>query len=151
MQSVPSPAWGLSHWAARGRRRWVLLAALFLVATAAAIALTRPGSPAPAPAAPAAAPPTAAGLALINGKPLQKADCTDWSAASSVERAGAVAALRRNVGGATGVGRSSGVTIPDTEAVALFDRACAGPIARHWLLYILYTRAAGFQSLKPQT
>jgi len=106
---------------------------------------------APAPAPATGAPPTAAGLALINGKPLQKADCTDWLAASEVERTGAVAALRRNVGGATGVGRSSGVTMPDTEAVALFDRACAGPIARHWLLYVLYTRAAGFQSVKPQT
>ena len=33
-----------------------------------------------------------------------------------------------------------------TEAYALFNRACASPIAHGFLLYELYIRAAGFRS-----
>jgi hypothetical protein len=84
--------------------------------------------------------------ALINGHALQSADCTDWNAGSAGERASVIDALRANVGGATGQGPA--VTLADSEAAALFGRACTGTIGRGWLLYVLYTRAAGFQSLQ---
>jgi hypothetical protein len=148
MQSLPAPAWGLTRRAPRGRR-WVPLAAalVLLVAAVAALALVFSAGrddAARAPAAHRVAPGVASGTALINGHPLQQADCTDWNAGTGAQRAAVVDSLRATVGGATGYGPA--VTLPNDQAVALFGRACAGTIARGWLLYSLYTRAAGFQS-----
>jgi hypothetical protein len=52
--------------------------------------------------------------------------------------------LAKLVGGPTPYG--PGNTLPAAEASALFDRACSGPIAQHWLLYEMYIRAAGLRS-----
>jgi hypothetical protein len=87
---------------------------------------------------------------LIGGVPLQSARCEQWLAGSAVERNNVAAALAHSVGGATPYGR--GTTLSTSEAQGLFDRACANPIAQHWLLYELYIRAAGFRShVAPQT
>jgi hypothetical protein len=154
MQSLPAPAWGLSRAAARRRRRLAsvvaalgLLAAVIVVAVLVAVApsddAARGGAAAARPAsAPGAAP--SPDVALINGHALQRADCSDWNAGSASARTAVVGALRTNVGGATGYGPA--VTLADDQAFALFGRACAGTIGRGWLLYSLYTRAAGFQS-----
>ena len=53
----------------------------------------------------------------------------------------------QTVGGPSGNAR--GTTLPGDRAAALLDRACASPIARHFLLYELYTRAAAFNTLAP--
>ena len=151
MQSLPAPAWGLTRRVLRGRRAGplavVLAALVVLIGLAVLLSLgssddasSHAASSAPARAASAGAPATA----LINGHALQRADCADWSAGTPAERAAVVASLRANVGGATGYGPA--VTLADDQAFALFGRACSGTIGRGWLLYALYTRAAGFES-----
>ena len=81
---------------------------------------------------------------LAGGVPLQSARCVQWVGASDAERSNVAAALSHSVGGATPYGR--GTTLSRSQAQTLFDRACSSPIARHWLLYELYIRAAGFRS-----
>jgi hypothetical protein len=97
-------------------------------------------------AQPASAQPAQPPVALIGGVPIQQARCAQWNAGGTAERDAVVAALASSVGGAsTGGGR--GTTLIRTEAYALFNRACASPIAHGFLLYELYIRAAGFRSL----
>jgi hypothetical protein len=83
--------------------------------------------------------------ARIGGVPLQQARCVQWQSGTPTQRAAVVRALGGVVGGPTGSAR--GTSLTTGEAYALFDRACASRIARHFLLYELYTRAAGFRSL----
>src|SRR4051794_6043701 len=139
MQSVQTPAWGLRRRAARGRR-WV--APVVLAAALAAVVPRLGADDAPAPAARAHA--GAPAVATINGHALQQADCTDWNSGTGAQRSAIVAALARDVGGPTGYGPAS--TLASGRATSLFTRACAGPIASHWLLYEMYIRAAGFHS-----
>ena len=85
-------------------------------------------------------------VALIGGLPIQQARCAQWNAGGAAERQAVVAALAASVGGpSTSGGR--GTTLTPAEASALFERACASPIAHGFLLYELYIRAAGFHSL----
>jgi hypothetical protein len=85
------------------------------------------------------------GVALIGGVPIQQARCSQWNAGGVAERDAVVAALASSVGGfSTGGGR--GTTLTSGESYRLFNRACASPIARGFLLYELYIRAAGFRS-----
>jgi hypothetical protein len=99
------------------------------------------------PASPAVGQPP---VALIGGMPIQQARCSHWNAGGTAERDAVVAALASSVGGAsTGGGR--GTTLMRPEAYTLFNRACASPIAKGFLLYELYIRAAGFRSLGPET
>jgi hypothetical protein len=86
--------------------------------------------------------PSVPGVALIAGKALQSARCAQWRVGTRAERAGVVATLANVVGGPTPYGRAS--TLPAPVAHRLFDRACARPYARGFLLYELYTRAAAF-------
>jgi hypothetical protein len=148
MQSLQAPAWGLRRRAALRRRLGPLAAVLAvlvaLIALAIALSLSGDDAASRDAARGATRAQVAGSTALINGHALQRADCTDWNAGTPAERSSVVAALRANVGGATGYGPA--VTLPDGEAFALFGRACAGTIGRGWLLYSLYTRAAGFQS-----
>jgi hypothetical protein len=126
---------------------------LFAVALLAAVAvvvfgLTRPEPP--ADALPAAAPPAAKRYdTLIGGVQLQSARCMQWNGGSAAERDRVAGALAYSVGGATPYG--PGTTLSTSETHTLFDRACANPIAEHWLLYELYIRAAGLRSYGPQT
>jgi hypothetical protein len=81
----------------------------------------------------------------IDGVSLQSANCTNWWAASEAQRGRAVDALTRSIGGPTPYG--PGTTLPDARVHALFDRVCAPTFTRHFLLYEIYIRAAGFKSL----
>lgn len=93
----------------------------------------------------ARAAPHPSGVALIGGVPIQQARCSQWNAGGVAERDAVVAALASSVGGfSTGGGR--GTTLTSGESYRLFNRACASPIARGFLLYELYIRAAGFRS-----
>lgn len=147
MQSVQIPA--------RRTLRWPIAAAAAIALATCVVYLAWPRAETPAPRAATAPAPRAAPAAhpsragLINGHGLQRADCTDWNAGTAAERKAVLGTLRRSVGGGTGYGPA--VTLSDPAAVSLFDRTCSGPFARGWLLYSLYTRAAGFQSLVPQT
>jgi hypothetical protein len=84
-------------------------------------------------------------VALVGGLPLQQARCAQWIGASQSERDRALDALQGVVGGPTPFGRATALTPAQGER--LFDRTCANPIARNFLLYELYTRASGFRSL----
>jgi hypothetical protein len=99
-------------------------------------------APSPAPKAPALY------RGLIGGVALQSARCVQWNAGTGAERDRVVGALADSVGGATPYG--NGTTLASTQAHSLFDRACASPVARGWLLYELYIRAAGLRSYAPR-
>jgi hypothetical protein len=138
MQSVPAPPL-IGARARPGRRAGgTLAAAAALAATAlvTALPLVHDGSPSPR---------SAPELALVGGLPLQQARCAQWLGASQPERDRALGALRGVVGGPTPFGRATALT--PAEAERLFDRTCASPVAQNFLLYELYTRAAGFRSL----
>jgi len=136
VQSLPAPS-GLT-------RPAVAFAASLLAAIAAALALA---SAAESPSVQATHTPDVY-RGLIGGVPLQSAHCVQWNAGSAKERDNVAAALAYSVGGATPYG--PGTTLTSAEAHSLFDRACSSPIARHWLLYELYIRAAGFRSYAPR-
>jgi hypothetical protein len=89
--------------------------------------------------------PAAPDRALIGGVPLQQARCVQWRSGTAGQRGAVVRALAGVVGGPSGAAR--GTTLGEGEAFRLFDHACASRIARHFLLYELYTRAAAFRTL----
>lgn len=74
---------------------------------------------------------------------LRTATCTDWKRSSVPERRSAVDRLERVVAGP----RKEGNTLPDDLAYSTLDARCKPYLARAFLLYELYTRAAGFESL----
>jgi hypothetical protein len=88
------------------------------------------------------APPDEAGPLGADAK-LQAATCTDWRHASLRERYLTVDRLEEVVAGPTKVGR----TLPDQRAYDIIDARCENRYARGFLLYEIYTRAAGFDSL----
>jgi hypothetical protein len=120
--------------------RAVPLALLAALACALALAIALPHAQR-SPAGPRAP----SWVALVGGQPLQQARCAQWLAAPGSERQRALKALHGVVGGPTPFGRATALT--SAEAERLFDRTCANPIARSFLLYELYTRASGFRSL----
>jgi hypothetical protein len=77
------------------------------------------------------------------GQKLQTATCTDWREASPQQRQSAVDQLERTVAGP----RNEGNTLPDEVAYSTLDARCEPDFARGFLLYELYIRAAGFESL----
>ena len=115
----------------------VVVAGALAVALVAASAVDRGG----------AAPPEQARLVVVHGRSLQSARCSQWRAASPAQRRALTQVLAATVGGPSGGAR--GTTLPADRAAALFDHACASPVARHFLLYELYTRAAAFNALAP--
>ena len=121
------------------RPRLILVAGVALAALATVLVLTLPGGAGPRPAA-------TARPALIGGVPLQRARCAQWRTGAPAQRLAVVRTLAQTVGGPSGTAR--GTTLGDDEALALFARACVSPLARHFLLYELYIRAAGFRSLR---
>ena len=80
--------------------------------------------------------------------PLRLADCSDWEHADTAERLGTVRLVRQFAGGPAGSPAGHGATIPDEQAYRLFQGYCSASFARSFLLYRLYTRAAGFKSIK---
>lgn len=141
MQPVPAPH--LVGRGALGRAGAALVAALAVIA-ACALAVSTAGDS----SAPRAAAPSDPYNGLIGGVPLQQARCVQWNAGTAAERGRVVGALAHSVGGSTPYGPGSTLTV--AQANGLFERACASPIAQHWLLYELYIRAAGFRSYVPR-
>ncbi|MGZ4201951.1 MAG: hypothetical protein ACXVRH_07830 [Thermoleophilaceae bacterium] len=82
----------------------------------------------------------------VGGVVLQQARCQQWLAADGPQRGAILQALTGSVGGASTSG-GVGTTLTTAEATRLFDHVCSSPIARGFLLYELYIRAAGFRSL----
>jgi hypothetical protein len=79
----------------------------------------------------------------LAGTPLQRANCTDWHAASAAQRRQAVRALSATIGGASTTG-GVGTTLPDRDVSALFDRVCGTRGTASFVLYLVYARAAAF-------
>jgi hypothetical protein len=79
----------------------------------------------------------------LSGAPLQRARCVHWQRAGLAERRGAVAGLAMVVGGASTSG-GVGTTLTEAQAMALLDRTCATAATEHFVLYIIYARAAAF-------
>ena len=77
------------------------------------------------------------------GVKLQTATCTDWRESTPQQRSSAVDQLERTVAGP----RKEGNTLPDELAYTTLDARCKPDFARGFLLYELYIRAAGFESL----
>lgn len=76
------------------------------------------------------------------GVKLQTATCTDWQEASPEARQSAVDQLERTTAGP----RNEGNTLEDDVAYRTLEVRCQPTYARGFLLYRLYTRAAGFES-----
>jgi hypothetical protein len=141
MHSLPAAVARAPRRARSGPAAWLAAFALGagLLGAGAAQVVSRGGEPSNA---------SRALPALIGGVPLQQARCEQWLAGSDAERKAVVRALAGVVGGPTPGGR--GTTLASGEAQRLFDHACASPVARGFLLYELYIRAAGFRSfMKP--
>jgi hypothetical protein len=88
------------------------------------------------------APPPQAGPLGASAK-LQSSTCTDWRRASLRERMLTVDRLEEVVAGPRNVGH----TLADDRAYDILDSRCENSYARGFLLYEIYTRAAGFDSL----
>jgi hypothetical protein len=123
-----------------------LAAAGAFAALAATLALTH--TTATSPPRPAAAPVNPD--APLHGRTLQQARCADWTVAPAAEKAAAVSALTAIVGAPTEYRGVRGTTLTRPQAYQLLDNVCSKPLARNFLLYELYIRAAAFSSLVPQ-
>jgi hypothetical protein len=123
-----------------------ITAVALLAGCGAAETAPRPAA-APQPAAAAAPVKPRKKVALIAGKALQSARCTQWRRGSARQRAAIVSTLQVVVGGPTPYGQAS--ALPPDDATALFNRACSRYYARSFLLYELYTRAAAFHRRAP--
>ncbi len=86
---------------------------------------------------------------LIAGSPLQTARCSNWLRASAADKALAIRALNYAVGAPTEYKGVRGTTLSDTQGYNLLNNACSNPIAKSFLIYELYIRAAAFRSLVP--
>jgi len=110
-----------------------------LAAALAPLALLLPGCPG---GGDGSAPPAQAGP-LGETARLQSSTCTDWLRSSLRERIVTVDRLEEVVAGPHKEGR----TLPDDRAYKIIDARCENSYARGFLLYEIYTRAAGFDSL----
>lgn len=90
--------------------------------------------------------PVPQGGPLGPGVSLQAASCRDWRAASPQQRSNTVDRLEEVAAGP----REEGSTLPDDVAYDTLDARCKRELARGFLLYELYNRAAGFRSLAEQ-
>jgi hypothetical protein len=92
-------------------------------------------------------PAPATGLELIHGAPLQRASCVNWLAATPTERSLASRSLAASVGAPTEYGGVRGTALTRAETYQLLDNGCSSRIARNFLLYEMYIRAAAFHSM----
>jgi hypothetical protein len=88
---------------------------------------------------------------LVDGQTLQQARCSNWLHASAGQRAAAVQSLAAIVGAPTEYKGVHGTALTKQQSYNLLNNACSAPIARNFLLYELYIRAAAFSSLAPAT
>jgi hypothetical protein len=78
---------------------------------------------------------------------LGKLTCGDWNRGSLDTREAIVEDLRLFSGGPVSGGQGvegTGPVLEDEQAYDLFERRCEDSFAEHFLLYKLYTHAAGF-------
>jgi hypothetical protein len=93
--------------------------------------------------APAPAPAPQASDGTLAGVPLQRANCSNWHAATAEQRGQSVRALTATIGGASTSG-GVGTTMSDGDVSALFDRVCSTPGTSSFVLYLIYAHAAAF-------
>jgi hypothetical protein len=88
---------------------------------------------------------------LVDAPKIEVFTCADWNRADLQTQLATVAAIRDYVGGqVTGAGAAgTGTVLDDERAYDFFDQYCEQEIARHFLLYKLYGRAAGFAGQAP--
>jgi hypothetical protein len=89
---------------------------------------------------------------LINATRVEVFTCADWNRVDLQTQLATVAAIRDFVGGqVTGAAQASGTgtVLDDEQAFEFFDQYCEQELARHFLLYKLYGRAAGFAGQAP--
>ncbi len=93
----------------------------------------------------------AVGVGLTGGPRVEVFTCQDWNDADPQTRFSTVAKIREFIGGqVTGAGASGrGTVLDDEQAYDFFDQYCEQEIARHFLLYKLYGRAANFAGQPP--
>lgn len=93
-----------------------------------------------------AAPAIGGGSNEIAPGSLGKLRCEDWNRGDVDARSAIVEELRLFSGGpVTGEGvQGTGPVLEDEQAYELFERRCEGSYAEGFLLYKLYTHAAGF-------
>jgi hypothetical protein len=82
---------------------------------------------------------------VVQGIPLQRATCANWRRASGADRDEILSGLAGTVGGASTTG-GYGRTLAPAQASALFTAQCATSATRHFILYVIYARAAGFSA-----
>jgi hypothetical protein len=91
-------------------------------------------------AGPSAASSSAAAFAAT----VRTANCTDWRAASTGDRAALVAGMREFFSGQVDTPGLHGTALPDARAIQLFNNYCAQSYASAFTLYRLYGNAAAF-------
>jgi hypothetical protein len=91
------------------------------------------------------------GVGLTAGPQVSVFTCQDWNDADPQTRFSTVAKIRAFVGGpVTGSGANgNGTVLDDEQAYKYFEDYCAADLAKHFLLYKLYGRAAGFAGQAP--
>ena len=89
---------------------------------------------------------------LVDAPKVEVFTCADWNRADLQTQLATVAAIRDFVGGqvtAEAGAAGTGTVLDDEQAYEFFDQYCEQGIARHFLLYKLYGRAAGFAGQAP--
>ena len=91
------------------------------------------------------------GVGLTAAPPVRLFTCQDWNDSDPQVRFSTVAAIRDYTGGpVTGSGTNGrGTVLDDDQAYKFFDQYCEQDFAQHFLLYRLYSRAAGFFGQAP--
>jgi hypothetical protein len=94
---------------------------------------------------------TGVGVGLTAGPPVKLFTCQDWNDSDPQTRFSTVARIRDYTGGpVTGRGTNGqGTVLDDEQAYEFFDQYCDQRLASHFLLYRLYSRAAGFVGQAP--
>ena len=82
----------------------------------------------------------------LGGSVSQLVQCSDWNGASEAERIATIEDVRIAVNSEdTGV---ESPTLSDSEAMEVFDNGCDRPEAAGFRLYVMYSRAVAFKSLR---
>ena len=92
------------------------------------------------------------GLEFALGVPMRQATCAEWKKADPRQREHALEELRALRGdqiSGRGAGRGYGSVLRDDVAYRLFDSRCRLPNSQSFLLYKLYSFAAGFVGEPP--
>jgi hypothetical protein len=92
------------------------------------------------------------GLEYALGVPMRQATCAEWKKAGPRQREHALEELRALRGdqiSGRGAGRGYGSVLRDKDAYRLFASRCRLPQSQSFLLYKLYSFAAGFVGEAP--